>query len=268
MLFSPPPKTAIPYLGFLFDEEYKKLKESRKEDYLKLIFNEVKEEINRLHPKYISISLIPDFLDIRQFKWNGYHIEPRFTYTIDLNNPLEQIWSDFKENVRRSIKKGEKIGYTLVIEQNISSFYQNLTNRYKEQNLKSPLLSESYLGDLVNMFSNNIFLYSLKEDGNIINNIIAINYNNNFLCWLGGITKKNDANEYLIWQLIQIAKIKNCNTFDFVGANTEHICMFKSKFNPNLSLYFLIEKETLISKLLKSFYKKFNTMAIFNGRKK
>jgi hypothetical protein len=99
-LFSPPPKTAIPSLGLVMGAGYDGLRQRRKENYLNDVVDEMHKEITRLSPDYISIALVPRFIDVRPFKWNGYDIDVHFTYLIDLKKPIEYIFNNMERKCR------------------------------------------------------------------------------------------------------------------------------------------------------------------------
>ena len=68
MVFSPPPHTGVPFLGFVVKKNYDDLKQNKKEGILNLIAGEMEKEIKLFSPNYIFISIVPNFLDIRSFK--------------------------------------------------------------------------------------------------------------------------------------------------------------------------------------------------------
>jgi len=258
MIFSPPPKTLVPHLGFIVNNEFDNFRQSKKESYLKSIFIEINNEIKKHSPSYVNISTVPNFLDIRQFKWNGYSAEPRYSYVVKLNKSITDIWQSFRKEARNSINYGKKTGFEFQTGKDISIFYKMLKDRYEEQNLKNPILSKGYIEDLFNYFSDNLKVYYLYNNNReVISFGVTLEYKDRFLFWMGSTKAEKNSNEYLLWKLIQFAKSKDFTKFDLVGANTENICNFKSKFNPKLELYFSLEKKTFISNIIKNTYKKY-----------
>lgn len=264
MVFSPPPRSAVPYLGLLVTDEFKTFKQSKKETCLKTIFLDISSELNKLSAGYVNIATAPNISDIRQFKWNGFTTEPRFNYILDLTAPLEKIWNGFKQEARKGITKAERGGYRLDCGDNISGFYQRVQERYKEQKLSDPLLNETYLVDIKKHYPNNIKLYNLYDSkDDLLTCVMTQQYKNKFVYWIGSTRSEQYANEYLIWRLIQKAKSEHYTIFDFTGANTENICRFKSKFNPQLEFYFNVYRKTLSTGILEYFYKKFALKRVF-----
>jgi hypothetical protein len=257
MMFSPPPRSAVPHLGFIVNNEFDELKQNKKEDYLKTIFTDINNELSKKSLNYINISTVANFSDIRQFRWNGYLVEPKFTYILNLSNPIEKIWADFKQEARKGIMKAENAGFRLESDNDTVAFYQKLRDRYKEQKLNEPIFCEKYIEDLINQFQNNIKLYYLYNNKNeLMSCVITQEYKDRFVFWLGSIRSEGYANEYLIWSFIQRAKSEKYKIFDFTGANTENICRFKSKFNPQLEQYYNLCKKSFLSNFVELTYMK------------
>ena len=81
---SPPPHTQIPYLGPAFDPSVQASKASEKEKILNQVTDEVCREIDTIAPNFVSITTVPNFLDIRFFIWKKYreHVEVHVLYRL------------------------------------------------------------------------------------------------------------------------------------------------------------------------------------------
>ncbi len=256
-IFSPPPQIGVPYLGLVVGKKYDDLKQNKKEGILNLIMNEIDEEIKNFSPNYISISTVPNFLDIRPFKWNNYNIDIHFTYVIDLNRTLDQVWASFKTRLRTHIRRSDKFGLELSDGNDLSIFWELHKTRYEEQGINYPLLSMKYIRDLIDAYPQNIKLYYLKDnDKEIIGAVITQEYKS-FSLWLGAPKIKIYGNELMWWKLIKKAKSENYNKFEILGANTKHLCMVKSQFNPSLEFYFAIYKKHILGKIAEWGYSSF-----------
>jgi hypothetical protein len=249
MVFSPPPGTGVDRLGFVMNQEFDSLKQIKKEAYLNIVIDGFNEEMKKISPNYIYISLIPNFLDVRSFKWNNYEIDEFFTYMINLNCSLDEIWNCFDKDLKKSIQKADSMGLKLLKSDNISIFYELAKTRYKEQGLNF-LPNKNYLEELLKTYPENLGLYYLYDSNdNIIGNQINCIYKNNFMPWLGGYktynqssSKKMYGNEYMIWKFIEKSKSAGCKIFDW-GGGPKNISQFKSKFNPNLGICMIIKKK-------------------------
>lgn len=257
MVFSPPPKTGIPYLGFVLNSDYSMLKQDKKEKQLSILVNDINDELKKLSLNYISIAVVPYFTDIRQFKWNGYTVNTSFTYIIDLSPTYEEIWNNFKKNTRKQISKAESANLKLIKSEDVSTFYNLESSRYKEQGLNIPLVDKKYIEDLYQKFSENLGLYYLFDSNEKIIGSISTQEYKRFILWMGN-TKMDDniyGNEYIVWELIKKAKEEGYNTLEIVGANKPNLCQFKSKFNPSLESCFIINKSDLFGKIAELAYR-------------
>ncbi len=250
-LFSPPPQTGVPYLGFAMCREYNTLKQNKKENFLNIVSDEIHQEISKMSPHYTQISLVPNFLDIRAFTWNQYSVNAGYTYMLDLSESLDTIWSNFQHELRRQIRQGENLDLQLANSSDISPLYHFLKERYKEQNLNLPIISQSYLQDLIRLYPEHIVIHYLYDKNR---EIIGVNMTHEYkLCigWIGAIKLSNTihSNEYLTWKLIQRAKEKGFKIFELQGANRKNLCQFKTKFNPSLELTFEINQKNKFGQL-------------------
>lgn len=255
-LFSPPPESGVPYLGLVMCSEFDFLKQNKKESFLNTAVDEIHGKIAELSPHYTHISFVPNFIDLRAFIWQQYDVNTGYTYTIDLSQPLESIWSNFQRELRRQIRQGEKLNLKLVSSSNISILYQLLQERYQEQGLNLPIMSRSYLEDLLGLYQQYISVYYLYNQNNEIIGANMVHEYKRYISWIGA-TRTKDAiygNEYLIWQLIKIAQDKGFKKFELQGANKKNLCQFKSKFNPSLELVFDLTKQNVLGQLAKSAY--------------
>jgi len=256
-IFSPPPQTGVPYLGFIVNKEYDNLKQNKKEGILNLIVNEIDEEIKKFSPNYVSISTVPTFLDIRHFKWNKYEVDIHFTYVINLNRTLNQIFDSFEKDLRNQIKRLERFCLELSESNDLSIFWELHKTRYEEQGINYPLISEIYLSDLIKAYPQNIKLYYLQDNNReIIGTIITQEYKT-FSLWLGAPKIKIYGNEWMWWKLIQKAKSENYKKLEILGANTKRLCIVKSQFNPALEFNFAIYQKDILGKIAEWGYSSF-----------
>lgn len=258
-IFSPPPRTGVSYLGFVMDQKYDTLKQDKKESYLNIVADEIDEEIEKFSPNYVAISIVPNFLDIRPFKWNNYNIDTHFTYTINLSRTLDEIGNNLKKILRKQIKKAEDLNLKLLKSDDISMFYELEKKRYEEQSINFPIKSKEYLQDLIKAYPENFGLYYLYDSNEEVIGAITTQEYKRFILWMGNTKIKNEiyGNEYIIWKLIQKAKSENYQKFEIIGANIKRLCQFKSKFNPSLELSFSLYKKDALGKLAEWAYLNF-----------
>ena len=244
MIFSPPPSTGVNRLGFIMSQGFTTLNQNKKENYLNIVAEEFDQEIKKLSPNYVHIILIPNFLDVRSFRSNNYSTDALFTYAFDLNKSLDEIWNGFSKGTRGNIKKTDTLGLKLLKSEDISAFYGLMSNRYNDKCLNFSL-RKNYIEELFKTYPDNLELYCLYDkDDNIVGGSINCKYKDTLWLWIGGMKtqKTSYTNECLIWELIKMAKNAGYKRVDW-GGGSQTVSQFKSRFNPNLGIYFTIRKK-------------------------
>ncbi|MFY9195542.1 MAG: GNAT family N-acetyltransferase [Methanoculleus sp.] len=244
-IFSPPPLTVIPHLGCVMSRNFEGFKQSKKESTLQMVAEDIREVIEDLSPNYLSIVFVPEFSDIRHYLWNRCSATIRYTYTIDLEQPLEAIWNSLHYKLRSKLKKEDRVGLRLERANDISVLHQLITDRYQDPTLDIPPIKQEYLKDLVTAYPDQIGVYHLYSTEDEIVGAVAAQEYKRFLLWIGTprIKSAHAGNEYLQWLLIQRAKAEGYPLFENMGANNRDLAFFKSRFNPDLVMYFEIEKK-------------------------
>ena len=257
MVFSPPPKTGIPYMGPVL-LGYDELKQDKKES---LILNFVICVDKFIHdsfkPHYIYIKLPPGLLDCRPFKWLGYYASPVYSYLLDISKGLSVIESNISMQARKNIRKAEQVGLTIELgnKEELLILYNMLNRRYIEQKRKIPI-SEDYLLDVFNsLFPENLKIFVLRYKDKIISGGVKLCYKDKVTDWIGQAkTKIRTSNDFLHWSVIKWGIENRYRYYEIIGANTLSICQFKSKFNPALSVYFCVKKATLAAIIAEKLY--------------
>ncbi len=268
MAFSPPPRRGIPYLGFLVSKKYDNLSQSKKESFLGQFMEEIEAEIKIYSPDYTLIYTVPNFMDMRFFKWNDYEVIPDFTYAIDLQRPVEDIWGSFHKDVRRDIKHAESSGLVLSESSDLSIFHERQERRYKEKAANFSMDAD-YLKEIFRAYPSNISIYYVYDgEGQVIAASTAQEYKGRFLGWMGLAKSVGHANEFMIWKLMETAKSKGLEKFEIAGANVRSQCQFKSKFNPSLEVCYHIYKKSTLGRAAEWAYTSIYESLLKRSRKK
>jgi hypothetical protein len=251
VVFSQPPMSGIPYIGLIMNSHYSDLKQRQKESCMNIAVNDIKSEIDTLGPNYVSISLGSYVRDIRPFIWNGFDISIDYTYVIDLNPPLDTIWNSFDKDCRREIRTTEKYNLSLKATDDVEKFYTIMEDRYHQQQLKFPFFGPDYLKEIIASFPDNIKLYYLYNEQDIIDLVINYEYHKRIVFWKGWVSldRSIHSNEFLTWEFIKQAKSQGLSKLEIQGADVKRLCLFKSKFNPALEQSFTIYKQDLLGEL-------------------
>lgn len=248
-VYSPPPDRGITNLGFLVSKEYDRSKQSKKENFLNSFLGEIEIEIQKYSPDYVHIYTVPGFLDIRFFNWNNYSAKPKYTYIVDLNRSAEEIWSGFHKDLRKDIKQADSSGMELRMGDDMSLLHDRQERRYREKAASFSLDAE-YLKELFMAYPDNIKVYyAYNDDGEVVSASNSQEYKGRFLGWMGIAKTTGHANEFLVWKLMELAKSKGYEKFEIAGADVWNQCMFKSKFNPSLELWYHIYKKSALGKV-------------------
>lgn len=259
MVFSPPPKTSIPYMGPVLID-YDKLKQEKKESLIMDFYTGVDTFIHKkIKPSYVSFTFPPHLCDCRPFKWLGYESEPVYNYILDISIGLSNLESNFTREARKNIKKAEKSGINVNFgsKKELRILYSMLHDRYADQERTLPI-SENYLLDIFNkFFPNNLKIFTLVYQDNIIGGVIKLCYKDEVLDWIGQPkTTVQGGNDFLHWEIMKWAVENEYNYYLFLGANTQSIGRFKSKFNPALSFNFELKKATISGTVAEKLYTK------------
>lgn len=260
-VFSPPPHVAVPYLGPLI-VDYNTLKPHKRESNFIHFQNKVNEFIFReLKPNYINVVLPPNLLDARPFMWTNYEVRPLYNYIIDLTNGEEYLWNQFLKNLREGITKTVRRG--AIVEESgvdgLNLIQNNLKRRYKEQN-RNPSVSKDYLCEVYNSFHpENLRIFICRFNGEVVGGTINICYKKKISSWLGS-AKTNITglytNDLTQWECMKWACKNNFEIYEEIGANTERLWQFKSKYNLDLSMCLNARKySSVFYKWMESGYK-------------
>jgi hypothetical protein len=255
MVYSPPPRCDIPYLGLVPGHQFGSIKQGKKEAHLSFIVEELEAELARHSARIAHFWLAPAITDIRPFLWAGYEHAIRFTYMLDLNRPLEDIWDDLGARTKQCIKTE-----TFSIEQSsdVDLFYRIMSERYSQQNIKASnyLLSKKYLEDLLQAYPENLKMHLARRDGQVANAWVDYMYKGRRIEWIGGVNLQKDShsNEFMRWEFIRQAKARGYDTYEIYGADIRRLCPGKIKFNPSLSCSYGVSKRTFAGSMASSLY--------------
>lgn len=249
-VYSPPRSTQsyIPYLGFAFGREFTELRQFEREKYLHYIIQELEKAISHLAPNYISLAVEPEDADIRPYLASGYEPLLQYTYMIGLDRPLESIWKDFDGSCKKAITDAAKLKPVMERSNDAKALFDMMRERlsFNEKTFFT-VQSHEYLKEMLALFPDNIRMYSINVDGNIVSATVNYEYKRRFIGWMGAAAVSNRGfNEYMIWESIKMARENGVTVFENLGADEKRLNPFKSKFSPSLSpYYYMIKRDAL-----------------------
>ena len=185
------------------------------------------------------------------FYWMGFNQTTRYTYVIENLNNLDNLFLNFRENIRREIRKAEKI-VKIYSNDNIEEFYRLNSMTFLRQNIKIPY-SLDFIRKLDKACSkmNCRKIFFAKDEKGRLHSAIYIIWDNESAYYLMGGSnpelRNSGATSLLMWEAIRFAS-QVTKKFDFEGSMIEPIEKFFRAFGATQKPYFNISKTN--SKLL------------------
>ena len=209
-----------------------------------------KELLNELIDKLptgmnVDLTLDSNRQYILPFRWKGFRYEPTFSYRIsDLTN-VEQIHSEFRENIKRDIKKAEKI-LTIKEDLPIDLLFELQNKIFAQQKRKNPYDIEMIkrLDKTCREHNASKFLAAIDAENNI--HAVAYFVYDSERCYymFSGADpkfKNSGAGCFLTWEGIKFAS-KYSKVFDFEGSNIEYIEQVFRSFNGDFVVNYRVFK--------------------------
>ena len=117
--------------------------------------------------------------------------------------------------------------------------------------MQVPLLSDSYLKELVAAFPQDVTVYNLSIDGRLATAIACcVMQKERYRWWIGGVNVRKDlsVNDYLIWEVVQRAKSEGFKKLD-LGEGDRRLSRYKAKFDPVLEPFWTLRKADTLYKI-------------------
>jgi len=221
------------------------LKAIAKEKIFDQVTGEVCREIDTIALNLVEFTTVPNFLDVRFFIWKGFGTFLRFTYAIDLERSLDEIWASFSKGCRWEIRRVSAHSPEIQQTDDVSALLDMWRKRFSELGINVPLLSDSYLKELVAAFPQDVTVYNVSIDGRLATaTACCVMQKERYGYWIGNVNARKDlsVNDYLIWELVKRAKSEGFKKLDLGAGGTETLSRFKSKFDPALEPYCIVKK--------------------------
>ena len=260
---SPPPGMGVPSLGPLLLEPSPK--RSKRERVNGAFTSAVLDALD-LDARSLFFQLCsPTYGDPRPYRRHGLSIEPAFTYRIRVEGrDPEDLLASFSRSRRREIRDVRKSDVTVErggIE-GCQRIYEATRRRYAEQG-EQFWGDWAYVSDVVESLGERARVYCARDgSGEHLGGVVALYSNDAAYFWLGGSkTSREDicVNSLLHWEILtDIATdptIPSVAAYDLVGAATERLSRYKSKFGPDLVPYYKVTSHPLKMRLAEAAYR-------------
>ena len=263
LAFSPPPHLAIPYMGplVLNDTTLKTSIIEYNYRYFVRAFDEfVSNEINA---DYTRITTPPGIIDVRPFKWRKYESEPFYSYIINLKRSNDEIWMSLEKKLRQNVKKAGKLNFEIYRGglKELMKVIDLVNSRYAEQN-REPDVDPDYLKSIYGTFEDKVRVYVVEYESEIVTGIVDLAYRKTASSWIGNpkVTVSGTyPNDLLNWHVIRDSLNEGFEYYEIIGANTERLTEFKTRYNPGLNIYFMVTKAGVTARMAERFYRIFKS---------
>ncbi len=230
-LASPPLLT--PYSGVLLRESDGKYisRLSAEKEATQEIARKLKSDLHSVH-FMCSLGVV----DIQPFLWEEFSPSIMYTYIIQLDKSLEDIWEDMERPARNDIRKAEKDGITIDISDDFNRTLSLVekTHTRQNRNVRSELLvCQAYNEVLAKRNQCKSFL-AKDKDGDCIAAFYIVWDNRRSYAILGGYDsekKHHGAYSLAIWKAIEFSKQElGLEEFDFEGSMVPKLERFLRRF--------------------------------------
>lgn len=252
VLTSPPPGMGVSRLGpVLMPASPKRSKREK----LNREFTDLVVDATRADSRATLLRMVcpTAYGDPRPYVWDGLDIETQWTYRLSVDDRTpDELLAAASKSLRREINDAAALDVTVEREglDGTRAVFDETRKRYAEQG-ESLSVSWPYVRDLVRAMraTDRARTYVARDaEGRFLTGITVLYSNDAAYFWQGGTRCVHDGvavNGLLHWNVIEdIAQDPprpSVSTYDLLGANTERLSRYKSKFGSALTPYYVVE---------------------------
>ena len=251
-VLSPPPGLGVPRLGPLVMPASPKQRKREKlnREFVAAVCDRLTIDGRRT---LFRATCSPTYTDPRPFDWEGLSVEPTFTYRLDTaDRDLEAVRSAFSKSLRREIRDAEDLPVSVSREgvDGARAVFEATRERYADQERGFPM-EWGYVRDLFTALEEFARVYVLRDDDSrFLTGITVLYSNDRAYFWQGGARTVHEGvsvNSLVHWHivrdLVEDPPAESVTAYDLMGANTERLCRYKSKFGADLEPYYVVESD-------------------------
>ncbi|NQX91144.1 MAG: peptidoglycan bridge formation glycyltransferase FemA/FemB family protein [Flavobacteriales bacterium] len=189
------------------------------------------------------IRMNPKWKDLAPFYWEGYELQQKYTYHLDLTQDLEELFQAMDGKLRRQITKADENELTLIDGLDRSAEFQAIiTGASGESSSGFQEQVVGFLSDLKTHKGSRAI--AIEEEGNVIASAVLIVEGETGYYLFGGADKSASASAgaVAIWNSIAIAKKEGAKTFDFEGSMIKGVEHFFRQFGGTQTSYVTLVK--------------------------
>ena len=256
---SPPPFS--PNCGLFIAD--KTSNPAQKNTFKKKTLQLIRKYIEEQKYDILDLSFPYQYIDMQEFIWKEYTVEPRYSYQLNLNDTEEELISKMSSERRKNIRKAQKDGVYTQKVTNIELAKKLIYNTYSKQNLT---VDNTVLDKIFNSFStpeNTICFVSYDKNKNPLSTVFCVVDKTSCYYILGGYsaTKKHEgAGALAMWEAIKEAKNKKIAIFDFEGSMLPQVEKYFRGFGGNMIPFYSIKKNKFKGTFFLTIRKMFNIL--------
>jgi hypothetical protein len=246
---SPVPGMHVPHMGPIAMPTSPK---QRKRERVNRRFVEaVLEEVGVDSRTLLYLLCSPAYDDPRPFEWADQSVGVSFTYDVPVDGAdPETILRRFSKSRRREIRTAEEADVTVTVgdREDARSIFEQTSARFAEQDEHFGL-GWPFVRDLYDALGEDARSYVARgPDGDFLSGILALRSGDAVSFWLGGVradVENVSVNSLLHWRIVRdVAEdpaLSGATRYDMVGAGEYRLSKYKSKFNPRLRRYYVVD---------------------------
>jgi hypothetical protein len=197
------------------------------------------------HFDVFALETHPALLDLRPFFWADWNVTPVYTYYFDLTD-LPGAGQRICREHSRMIRRAERAGVSLDRRSDFETFYRLYLATYDRQDklLEYPkstyrqVVEEYDRAGLVRWFF-------ARHEGRDVAAFITVVDGPVAYAWLCGgdpSALQLGVNQFLHWSTVEQSAAEGCRTYDYLGALSRTVAMFKSQFGCRLVPYHTLRR--------------------------
>lgn len=233
--------TPTPYLEIIFKEQDAKYVQrlSKEKEAIRPLARRLKHDFD-----YIYFHLPPGPVDLQPFIWEGFSIGVEYTYIINLNKSLDEIWHNLHHTKRNEILKVQQKGVRITpsgdFEQTFKIVEKTFSRQGTKLNYKTAALNYNRVATEAGRGKS---FHAIDKNGNTIAVVYLVWDNKRSYSLLGGHDSESSyrgAKALAIWESIKFSKGIGLQQFDFEGSMIPQIELFIRKFGGKQTPYFTL----------------------------
>lgn len=203
--------------------------------------------------KNVMIHLDPENKYILPYRWNGYIMEPRFSYRINDLSDLESLYAGFNKTAKKNIKYA-KNKVSISYETDVDELWNMLNKTFEAQKRRNPMPKEIVYEIVKQCETNDHGRYiSAKDAEGHVHSCAYFVYDEKVCYYLMGATdskyRSSGAQSLVLWEGIQFAAAHS-KVFDFEGSMVEGIENFFRQFNNTCEVYYEVRKQSFMREMI------------------